>query len=117
MVELVAMLKPVTLIDEELVIWHGALGSIYPGAWSQVLAKHFGGSDHSWYIALTTVYPFWMHQVFAMQAEPLSHLTSIFGKTRGGALSSTGLNAPNTKSHRFKKSAFHMMHSDRWNAR
>lgn len=53
------MLKPITLIDEELLIWHGALGSIYPGAWSQVLAKHFGGSDHSWYIALTTVYPYW----------------------------------------------------------
>lgn len=52
-------MKDVTLIDEELVIWHGWLGSIYPGKWSQVLAQHFGGSEDSWYIALTTVYLYW----------------------------------------------------------
>ncbi|MBN1427655.1 MAG: hypothetical protein JXB07_04665 [Anaerolineae bacterium] len=52
-------MNSVTLIDEQLLVMHGALGSVYPGAWSQVLVKHFGGSEHSWHLALTTVYPYW----------------------------------------------------------
>jgi hypothetical protein len=44
--------KSVTLIDDPLVILHGGLGSTFPGAWSRVLVRHFGGDERIWFRAM-----------------------------------------------------------------